>query len=68
MGLATFYLLNRWEMPPDQGSLTSILPVLRPWNSPIKACDMLANPSLTVSSAWRVPASKAGMASARNAP
>lgn len=53
---------------PDQGSLTSILPVLRPWNSPIKACGMLASPSLTVSSAWRVPASKAGMASARNSP
>lgn len=28
----------------DQSSLTSILPVLRPSNSPMKACGMLASP------------------------
>ncbi len=28
----------------DHASLTSILPVLRPSNSPMKACGMLASP------------------------
>ena len=67
MGLATFYLLNRWEMPRIR-AVDQHLAGIAALEQSDKGLRHAGQPLADGLLGLEVPASKAGMASARNAP